>query len=153
MSPPSPSSSPSHENAGAAVPASGRTRHTTLAPGPRRVRLARPSVRAAGGAEALRLVGLDGRTKQYHDGIVRQRTDIENVVLDRAGAAHEIADALPKEVTAVPKVDLFIPEALQDALFVGHLVSPLSEARPVVPVASFLVCRPPNSDARWVVFR
>eukprot|EP00585_Thalassiosira_rotula_P011559 CAMPEP_0196143934 /NCGR_PEP_ID=MMETSP0910-20130528/14141_1 /TAXON_ID=49265 /ORGANISM="Thalassiosira rotula, Strain GSO102" /LENGTH=96 /DNA_ID=CAMNT_0041405453 /DNA_START=5 /DNA_END=291 /DNA_ORIENTATION=+ len=55
----------------------------------------------AGGAEALRLTGPDGRTKRYDDehGIVRKRTNIENVVLDREAAAHEIADALPKEIT------------------------------------------------------
>jgi len=92
----------------------------------------------AGGAEALRLTGPDGRTKRYDDehGIVRKRTNIENVVLDREAAAHEIADALPKEITTVPKVDLFVPEALKDAVFVGHLVTDLDSVGGAIGAAA-----------------
>lgn len=92
----------------------------------------------AGGAEALRLAGSDGKTKRYDDehGIVRKRTNIENVVLDREAAAHEIAEALPKEITVVPKVDLFVPEALKDAVFVGHLVTDLDSVGGAIGAAA-----------------
>lgn len=90
----------------------------------------------AGGAEALRLAGPDGKTKRYDDGIVRKRTDIENVVLDREAAAHEIAEALPKELSIVPKVDLFVPEALKDAVFVGHLVTDLDSVGGAIGAAA-----------------
>lgn len=92
----------------------------------------------AGGAEALRLAGTDGKTKRYDDehGIVRKRTNIENVVLDREVAAHEIAEALPKEITTVPRVDLFIPEALKDAVFVGHVVTDLDSVGGAIGAAA-----------------
>lgn len=76
----------------------------------------------------MRLTGPDvgsHHTKRYsaEDGVVyRHRTNVETIVLDREAAAHEIAESLPKEETVVPKVDLFLPEALKDAVFVGHLV-------------------------------
>lgn len=90
----------------------------------------------AGGAEALRLTGPDGQTKQYNDGIVRKRTNIEKVVLEREVAAHEIATALPKEITTVPKIDLFVPEALKDAIFVGHLVTDLDSVGGAIGAAA-----------------
>ena len=82
----------------------------------------------AGGAEALRLVAPDGEGKKYGDdadGIVRRRTVIENVVLQNEKLAHNITEALPKEPTSIPTVDLFLPEALKNAYFVGHLVTDL----------------------------
>mmetsp|Transcript_15161 Transcript_15161/g.24655 ORF Transcript_15161/g.24655 Transcript_15161/m.24655 type:complete len:474 (-) Transcript_15161:37-1458(-) len=90
----------------------------------------------AGGAEALRLTGPDGQTKIYDGGIVRKRTNIENVVLDRGDAAHQIAQALPKEITMVPKVDLFLPEALKDAIFVGHIVTDLDSVGGAIAAAA-----------------
>ncbi|KAL9185808.1 hypothetical protein ACHAXT_003585 [Thalassiosira profunda] len=92
----------------------------------------------AGGAEAIRLAGADGKSKRYDDehGIVRKRTNIETVVLDREVAAHEIAEALPKEISVVPKVDLFVPEALKDAIFVGHLVTDLDSVGGAIGAAS-----------------
>mmetsp|Transcript_15435 Transcript_15435/g.33429 ORF Transcript_15435/g.33429 Transcript_15435/m.33429 type:complete len:473 (+) Transcript_15435:63-1481(+) len=92
----------------------------------------------AGGAEALRLTGPDGQTKRYDDehGIVRKRTNIEKVVLDREVAAHEIAEALPKEISTVPKVDLFLPEALKDAIFVGHIVTDMDSVGGAIGAAA-----------------
>mmetsp|Transcript_33976 Transcript_33976/g.82167 ORF Transcript_33976/g.82167 Transcript_33976/m.82167 type:complete len:481 (-) Transcript_33976:162-1604(-) len=92
----------------------------------------------AGGAEALRLTGPDGLTKRYDDdhGIVRKRTNIEKVVLEREAAAHEIATALPKEITTVPKVDLWIPEALKEVVFVGHLVTDLDSVGGAIGAAA-----------------
>ena len=67
---------------------------------------------------------------------MRKRTNIENVVLDREVAAHEIAEALPKEITTVPRVDLFIPEALKDAVFVGHVVTDLDSVGGAIGAAA-----------------
>ena len=49
----------------------------------------------AGGAEALRLAtGEDGKSKKYTDdgSVVRKRTHIENIVLDREKEAQEITE-------------------------------------------------------------
>jgi hypothetical protein len=90
-----------------------------------------------GGAEALRLAGPDNKTKQYNDdGVLRQRTQVEVDVLAREHAAHELAIALPKEITTVPKIDLFIPDALKDAVFVGHLVTDLDSVGGAIGAAA-----------------
>ena len=88
----------------------------------------------AGGAEALRLSG-PNHTKRYEDNVYRHRTNVENVVLDREAAAHQIAESLPKE-EVVPKVDLFLPEALRDAIFVGHLVTDLDSVAGAIGAAA-----------------
>jgi inorganic pyrophosphatase/exopolyphosphatase len=93
----------------------------------------------AGGAEALRLTGPNS-TKQYEntDGstVYRHRTKVETVVLDREEAAHQIAQSLPQEETVVPRVDLFLPEALKDAIFVGHLVTDLDSVAGAIGAAA-----------------
>ena len=91
----------------------------------------------AGGAEAIRLVG-ENNTKRYDDehGIVRKRTEIENFVLEREAAAHELAEGLPKEVTKIPRIKLFIPEALKDAIFVGHVVTDLDSVGGAIGAAA-----------------
>ena len=95
----------------------------------------------AGGAEALRLTGPDSGThptKRYDESleIYRHRTNVETVVLDREAAAHQIAESLPKEEDVVPKVDLFLPEALRDAIFVGHLVTDLDSVAGAIGAAA-----------------
>lgn len=89
----------------------------------------------AGGAEALRLVSADGKSKRYNDeiGVARRRTVIETAVLEREGNAHEIAEAL---VPSFPKIDLFLPDALKDALFVGHLVTDLDSVAGAIGAAA-----------------
>lgn len=101
----------------------------------------------AGGAEALRLTGPNA-TKRYRDAnndssassaddaVYRHRTNVETVVLDREKAAHEIAESLPEAESDVPKVDLFLPEALKDSVFVGHLVTDLDSVAGAVGAAA-----------------
>lgn len=90
-----------------------------------------------GGAEALRLAGPDNKTKQYDDGVLRKRTQVETDVLAREKAAHELADALPKEISiAIPSIDLFLPEALKDAVFVGHIVTDLDSVGGAIGAAA-----------------
>lgn len=115
--------------------------HTTMSTSPnKRPRTTSNSTdHHAGGAEALRLSGPNA-TKAYEntDGstVYRHRTNVETVVLDREKAAHEIAESLPKEETVVPKVDLFLPEALRDAVFVGHLVTDLDSVAGAIGAAA-----------------
>jgi manganese-dependent inorganic pyrophosphatase len=92
----------------------------------------------AGGAEALRLSGPNA-TKRYDESstVYRHRTNVENVVLDREVAAHQIASSLPKQTSVVPQVDLFLPEALKDAVFVGHLVTDLDSVAGAIGAAAF----------------
>lgn len=92
----------------------------------------------AGGAAALRLLGPNA-TRHYEDNdgtaIYRRRTLLETIVLDREVAALEIAESLPEEA-AVPKVDMFLPDALQDAIFVGHLVTDLDSVAGAIGAAA-----------------
>jgi manganese-dependent inorganic pyrophosphatase len=78
-----------------------------------------------GGAEALRLQkGKDG--KQYDDTIVRQRTEVERQVLSHEQQADVIVHSLPsQDDDVVPSVDLFLPDVLKNAVFVGHVVTDL----------------------------
>ena len=83
----------------------------------------------AGAAEALRLQA-GKNEKKYDDAegigsIVRKRTEVEEQVIAKEIDAEKIVDALPSEESSVPKVDLFLPEILKDAVFVGHLVTDL----------------------------
>ena len=91
-----------------------------------------------GGAEALRLAGPDNQTKQYNveAGVLRKRTQVESDVLAREKAAHELADTLPKEISTIPTIDLFVPEALNDAIFVGHLVTDLDSVGGAIGAAA-----------------
>ncbi|EJK68897.1 hypothetical protein THAOC_09887 [Thalassiosira oceanica] len=84
----------------------------------------RRTMHFAGGAEALRLAtGEDGKSKKYsEDGsVVRKRTHIENIVIDREKEAQKITESLPEQEAS----RLFMPEGLKDAVFVGHLVTDL----------------------------
>ncbi|KAL7472164.1 hypothetical protein ACHAXS_012503 [Conticribra weissflogii] len=138
MSPPSDQSNKTDQTAGN----NDESSNQPATPSPRkRARTTSVSSRGsvdhhAGGAEALRLAGSEPNTKQYDGGIVRKRTDIENYVLERETAAHEIAEALPKEITSIPKIDLFLPEALKDAIFVGHLVTDLDSVGGAIGAAA-----------------
>ena len=49
--------------------------------------------------------------------------------------AEEIVEALPKDSTSVPSVELFLPELLKDATFVGHLVTDLDSVAGAIGAA------------------
>mmetsp|Transcript_146 Transcript_146/g.365 ORF Transcript_146/g.365 Transcript_146/m.365 type:complete len:453 (-) Transcript_146:177-1535(-) len=78
-----------------------------------------------GGGRAIR-DSREGTTVRYSQvddiEITRRRTTIEQAVIEREAAAHSIARNL-KPTT--PTVELFLPEALSGAYFVGHLVTDL----------------------------
>jgi len=83
----------------------------------------------AGAAEAMRLSFTKGTKsfKKYNDdgNIVRKNTVIEEEVMKNVQNAELIVDALPKDSNSTPKVELFLPEMLKDAVFVGHVVTDL----------------------------
>ena len=96
----------------------------------------------AGGAEALRLQsGTDGKIYNDDSGIVRRRTEVEKQVLSYEAQADEIVHSLPaaEEVTAataVPQVDLFLPDVLRGAIFVGHVVTDLGSVAGAIGAAA-----------------
>lgn len=95
----------------------------------------------AGGAEALRLQsGTDGKIYASDAGIiVRKRTEVEKQVLSHEQQADEIVHSLPAEElvpTAVPHIDLFLPDVLKNAIFVGHLVTDLDSVAGAIGAAA-----------------
>ena len=58
------------------------------------------SMTKAGGAEALeKQVGAGDKAYSSEEGISRRRTEVENNVIAKADAAHDIATALPEKET------------------------------------------------------
>lgn len=88
----------------------------------------------AGAAAALERA--DGDGVKYDGDIVRKRTRIEEMVISKEEEAERIVGALPKDATQVPKVELFLPEVLRDALFVGHLVTDLDSVAGAIGAAA-----------------
>jgi hypothetical protein len=88
----------------------------------------------AGAAEALRRAEGDGVIDD--SGIVRKRTEVEEQVISHEQEAENIVDALPSDENVVPKVDLFLPEIIKDAVFVGHLVTDLDSVAGAIGAAA-----------------
>ena len=78
----------------------------------------------AGAAKALELKAGD-HEKKYDGDIVRKRTEVEEQVISHEADAELIVEQLPKDSSAVPKVELYMPEILKDIVFCGHLVTDL----------------------------
>jgi len=83
----------------------------------------------AGAAEALRLQSGD-HGKKYSSDVVRKRTEVEEQVIAKEEVAENIVDSLKEH-----KVDLFLPEILKDAVFVGHLVTDLDSVAGAIGAA------------------
>jgi inorganic pyrophosphatase/exopolyphosphatase len=93
------------------------------------------------GTDTLRLVGPDINdfsTRSYSniENINCRLTVIEIIVIDRESIAHEITESLPETEETVPKVELFLPENLKDAVFVGHLVTDLDSVGGAIGAAA-----------------
>ena len=113
------------------------TNHDSSEPPKKRPRV--PNPHHAGGAEALRLsVGDDG--KQYNESTVRKRTQVEKAVLEKEHDAEMIVDALPKDSDTLPSVELFLPEMLKGAIFVGHLVTDMDSVAGAIGAAASCAC-------------
>ena len=78
----------------------------------------------SGAFEALRLEE-DGGKKYGDDGIVRMRTQVEIQVISHREVASKVVETLPEASEALPAIALYLPSTLQDAIFVGHLVTDL----------------------------
>lgn len=70
------------------------------------------------------------------DIIARKHTPIEEQVLKNVFNAENIVQSLPKTDNDIPAVDLFLPEMLKDALFVGHLVTDLDSVAGAIGAAA-----------------
>lgn len=94
-----------------------------------------PNPHHGGGAEALRkAAGKDGKDKQYA-GITRHRTEVEQQVIDHEQQADEIVHQL-QEAETLPQIDLFLPQVLKGAVFVGHVVTDLDSVAGAIGAAS-----------------
>ena len=117
---------------------------TTMAPPPPAPQPHSPNPHHAGGAEALRLkAGENGKLYNGETGIVRQRTEVEKQVLSHEQQADEIVYGLPpsdaesqEEAKALPNIDLFLPDVLKNAVFVGHLVTDLDSVAGAIGAAA-----------------
>eukprot|EP00567_Pseudictyota_dubia_P012122 CAMPEP_0197435932 /NCGR_PEP_ID=MMETSP1175-20131217/3423_1 /TAXON_ID=1003142 /ORGANISM="Triceratium dubium, Strain CCMP147" /LENGTH=179 /DNA_ID=CAMNT_0042965081 /DNA_START=123 /DNA_END=658 /DNA_ORIENTATION=+ len=88
----------------------------------------------AGAAEALRLAV--GEDKKYGGGdIVRHRTEVERQVIAKEEQAEEIIESLPVDSNVMPRVELYLPDILKDAVFVGHLVTDLDSVAGAIGAA------------------
>lgn len=87
---------------------------------------------AAGASEALRLAV--GEEKQYTDGVTRNRTEVERQAIAKEKQAEAIIDTLPED-DKHPDVDLYLPEVLKDAVFVGHLVTDMDSVAGAIGAA------------------
>ncbi len=88
----------------------------------------------AGAAEALRRAEGDG--VKYDGDIVRKRTRIEEEVISHEQEAEKIVEALPESPRDIPTIELFMPEVLKDAVFVGHLVTDLDSVAGAIGAAA-----------------
>lgn len=66
-------------------------------------------------------------------GVIRRQTVIEQAVIARLSQAQAVAEALGP---SIPKVDMFLPEALKDSVFVGHLVTDLDSVAGAIGAAN-----------------
>jgi manganese-dependent inorganic pyrophosphatase len=98
----------------------------------------KPNRHHAGGAEALRLkAGEDGKKYDESGTIVRKQTEVEKQVIEHEAQADEIVHALPKDdYRALPIVDLFLPDVLKNAVFVGHIVTDLDSVAGAIGAAA-----------------
>jgi len=91
-----------------------------------------PNPHHGGGADALR--NAVGKDKKYGDGIVRHRTEVEQQVIDHERQADEIVHLL-KDTKDLPQIDLFLPQILRGAVFVGHLVTDMDSVAGAIGAA------------------
>lgn len=115
---------------------------------------ARESSSKAGAAEVLRKAKKGG--KSYDSGIVRKLTEIEEQVIAKEVEAERIVDALPDDAKSIPEVELFLPEGLSNAVFVGHLVTDLDSVAGSIGAAALYGGTPAlasevNSETRYAL--
>lgn len=96
-----------------------------------------PNKHHAGAAEALRLKAGDDGKKYNEEGIVRKRTEVERQVIEHEKQADEIVHSLPATTSpsSVPHIDLFLPDVLKNAVFVGHIVTDLDSVAGAIGAA------------------
>ena len=114
-----------------------------------------PSTSKAGAAETLRRE-LKGGVNYDESGVVRKRTEVEEQVISNERAAERIVGTLPADDKTLPNVELFLPEMLKDAVFVGHLVTDLDSVAGAIGAAALYGGVPAlaseiNSETQWAL--
>jgi manganese-dependent inorganic pyrophosphatase len=94
-----------------------------------------PNPYRGGAAEALRLQAGDD-SKKYDDGIVRRRTEVEKQVISHEQVADEIVHSLPATSPSLPHINLFLPDVLKNAVFVGHIVTDMDSVAGAIGAAA-----------------
>jgi len=85
-----------------------------------------PSSFKGGAAAALNRSTADGKVIDDDEtGIVRNPTEVERQSMMNFVKAGKIVESLPEDYASVPDMELYLPEMLKDAVFVGHLVTDL----------------------------
>ena len=107
----------------------------------KRVKFAHPSHAGTSDLQKQNLIKNGTSFKKYNqdndgDIIARKHTIVEEQVLKNVANAEHIVEALPKSSKQVPEVDLFLPELLKDAIFVGHLVTDLDSVAGAIGAAA-----------------
>lgn len=89
----------------------------------------------AGAAKALEL-DAGNHQKKYDNDIVRKRTEVEEQVIAKEAQAEAIVEALPKDESEVPSVELYLPQSLKDVVFCGHIVTDLDSIAGAIGAAA-----------------
>ena len=89
----------------------------------------------AGAKKALELSAGE-HEKKYDGDLIRKLTEVEEQVISHEREAEKIVDALPKDDSSIPEVDLYLPQSLRDVLFCGHLVTDLDSIAGAIGAAA-----------------
>jgi len=93
------------------------------------------STSQAGAAEALRRAK-SGGVNYDESGVIRKNTEVEKQVISHERSAERIVESLPADDTTIPTVELFLPEMLKNAVFVGHIVTDLDSVAGAIGAAA-----------------
>lgn len=74
--------------------------------------------------------------RKYDNGMSRKLTEVEEQVISHEKEAEKIVDALPKDDSSIPEVDLYMPQSLKDVIFCGHLVTDLDSIAGAIGAAA-----------------
>lgn len=78
----------------------------------------------------------DGEHVSYDEGLVRNLNEIEKHVISQSQTVSKIVGALPKDTSEIPEVELYLPDVLKGAYFVGHLVTDLDSVAGAIGAAA-----------------
>ena len=78
----------------------------------------------------------DGVHISYDGGLVRNMNEVEKQVVTKEQTVSKIVGSLPKDASEIPQVELYLPDVLKGAYFVGHLVTDLDSVAGAIGAAA-----------------